>query len=78
MEARQNVWYLWYLMTLDKPNKVECKFYNNVISYHKDIMLSIWAINMMAMKEFMLSCVWRHKHKSKHYLPHVGKLSLNH
>jgi hypothetical protein len=23
-------------MTLDKPNKVGCKFYNNVISYHKD------------------------------------------
>jgi hypothetical protein len=23
-------------MTLDKPNKVECNFYKNVISYHKD------------------------------------------
>jgi hypothetical protein len=36
MEVKQNVWEPWYLMTLDKPNKVECKLYNNVILYHKD------------------------------------------
>lgn len=39
MEVRWNVWEPWYLITLDIPNKVECKFYNNVISYHKDRMI---------------------------------------
>ncbi len=38
MDVRQNVWEPWYLMTL-VPDNVECKFYNNVISYHKDRML---------------------------------------
>ncbi len=28
----------WYLMPKDKPRKVKCKFYDNVISYRKDIM----------------------------------------
>jgi len=38
MEGKQNVWDPWYLMTLDKPGKVECKFCNMVISYYKDRM----------------------------------------
>jgi hypothetical protein len=36
MEGRWNVWSPWYLMLEDKLGKVECKFYDNVISYHKD------------------------------------------
>jgi hypothetical protein len=47
----------WYLKLEDKPRKVKCKFYNNVISYHKDIMFPIWAINMMAMGELESQCV---------------------
>jgi hypothetical protein len=38
MDCSQNMWEPWYLMTLDKQGKVECKFCNNVISYHRDIM----------------------------------------
>jgi hypothetical protein len=38
MEGKQNVWDPWYLMTLDKLGKVECKFCNMVISYYKDRM----------------------------------------
>jgi hypothetical protein len=41
-------------MLEDKPGKVKCKFCGNVISYHKDRMLSIWAIDMMAMGELEL------------------------
>ncbi len=33
------MWDPWYLMILDKPYKVECKFYNAIISYYKDRML---------------------------------------
>ncbi len=33
------MWDLWYLITLDKCNKVECKFCNSVILYHKNKML---------------------------------------
>lgn len=33
------MWDPWYLMILDKPKKVECKFYNAIISYCKDRML---------------------------------------
>jgi hypothetical protein len=32
------MWEPWYLMIPNNLNKVEYKFYNNVISYHKDIM----------------------------------------
>jgi hypothetical protein len=39
MEGRWNVWNPWYLMLEDEPRKVECKFYGNVIFYHKDMML---------------------------------------
>jgi hypothetical protein len=39
MEGKQNVWNPWYLIPKDKLGKVECKFYNNVISYRKDRML---------------------------------------
>jgi hypothetical protein len=28
----------WYLMLEDKSSKVECKFCDNVLSYHKDKM----------------------------------------
>jgi hypothetical protein len=38
MEGRQNVWSPWYLMPKDKIEKVECKFYSNVILYCKNIM----------------------------------------
>jgi hypothetical protein len=38
MESRQNVWDTWYLMTLDKPCKVQSKFCNIIISYHNDKM----------------------------------------
>jgi hypothetical protein len=38
MEGRQNMWSPWYLMPHDKLGKVECKFYDNVISYYKDKM----------------------------------------
>lgn len=37
MEGKQNVWDPWYLMTLDKLGKLECKFCNMVISYYKDV-----------------------------------------
>jgi hypothetical protein len=47
----------WYLMPKDKPRKVKCKFYDNVISYYKDIFFSIWAINMMTMDKLELHCV---------------------
>lgn len=33
------MWDPWYAMILDKPYKVECKFYNVIISYCKDRML---------------------------------------
>jgi hypothetical protein len=36
MEGKWNVWEQWYLTTLDKQGKVECKFCNNVISYCKN------------------------------------------
>jgi hypothetical protein len=39
MEGKQTVWNPWYLMPKDKLGKVECKFCNNVISYHKDKIL---------------------------------------
>jgi hypothetical protein len=39
MEGRRNVWSPWYLMLEDKLGKVEWKFCNNVIFYHKDRML---------------------------------------
>ncbi len=39
MEGRQNVRSPWYLMPNDNLGKVECKFCNNVILYHKDRML---------------------------------------
>jgi hypothetical protein len=39
IEEKRNVWNPWYLMLEDKRGKVECKFCNNVISYHKDRML---------------------------------------
>ncbi len=39
MEGRWNVWNPCYLMVEDKLGKVECKFYNNVISYRMDRML---------------------------------------
>ncbi len=38
MERRWNMSSPWYLMLEDKSNKLECKFCNNVISYHKDRM----------------------------------------
>jgi len=38
MKGRQNMWEPWYLMIPNNLNKVEYKFYNNVISYRKDIM----------------------------------------
>jgi hypothetical protein len=36
MEDKQNMWELWYLITLGNMVKMECRFWNNVISYHKD------------------------------------------
>jgi len=39
MEGKHNMWSPWYLMLKNKPRKVECKFYGNVISYHEDRML---------------------------------------
>jgi hypothetical protein len=39
MEGKLNVWSPWYLMPEDKPSKVGCKFYGDVISYCKDRML---------------------------------------
>jgi hypothetical protein len=39
MEGRQNVWNPWYLMILDKLDKMKCKFCYIVIPYHKDKML---------------------------------------
>ncbi len=38
MEGKHNVWNPWYLMPKDKLGLVKCKFYDNVISYHKDTM----------------------------------------
>jgi hypothetical protein len=38
MERRWNMSSPWYLMLVDKSSKVECKFCDNVISYHKDRM----------------------------------------
>ncbi len=35
MEGKWNVLSPWYLMLNNKLRKVECKFCNNVISYHK-------------------------------------------
>ncbi len=32
------MWTPWYLMPKYKPRKVECEFYNNVVSYCKDKM----------------------------------------
>ncbi len=63
-EGKQNMWSPWYLMPQDKPCNVECKFCNNVISYYKDRIFSICAIDMMAMGELELQCVqglWRPK-----------------
>jgi hypothetical protein len=39
MEGRWNVWNPWYLMILDKLDKMKCKFCDIVIPYHKDKML---------------------------------------
>jgi hypothetical protein len=49
MEDRQNVWDSWYLMTLDKLGKVECKFCNMVFHTTRIECFSIWVIDMMAM-----------------------------
>jgi hypothetical protein len=38
MKGRQNMWEPWYLMIMNNLNKVEYKFYNNVISHYNDIM----------------------------------------
>jgi hypothetical protein len=38
MERRWNMSSPWYLMLEDKSSKVECKFCDNVLSYHKDKM----------------------------------------
>jgi len=76
MEGRQNMWDPWYLMTLDKPSKVERKFCNMVISYYKDRIFSIWAINMMAVSILVLTYVQKHKHKWSHYLPIMGEFSF--
>jgi hypothetical protein len=38
MEGRWDVWSPWYLMPEDKPRKVKCKFYGNVILYYKNRM----------------------------------------
>jgi hypothetical protein len=54
MEGTQNLWSPWYLMLEEKFGKVECKFCNNVIWYHKDRMFFVWAINMMVMDELKL------------------------
>jgi hypothetical protein len=60
--GNRNVLSPWYLMPYDKLRKVECKFCDNVISYYKDILFSIWAIDMMAMGKLELQCVQRHIH----------------
>jgi hypothetical protein len=39
MEGRRNVWNPWYLMILDKLDKMKCKFCYIVIPCHKDKML---------------------------------------
>jgi len=63
MEGRGYMWDPWYLMILDKPYKVECKFYNAIISYCRDRIYSIWVIDMMIVGEMALQCVQKYEHK---------------
>jgi hypothetical protein len=72
------MWDPWYLMTLDKLGKVECKFCNN-LSFHIIRILKcfyIWAINSMVVKSLELQCVQCYGHKLRNYLPSVKKKSL--
>jgi len=39
---------------------------------------SIWVIDTMVVGKLMLQCVQWHGHKSRHYLPLVGELSIDH
>jgi hypothetical protein len=73
MEGKQNMWELWYLMILDKLDKVECKFCNN-LPFHIERILNvfyIWVVDSMAVKSLELQCVQEHGHKLRNYLPSV-------
>ncbi len=58
-----------YLMTLDKSSKVECRFFNNVISYHKDKMLLgvIMLIGAKSSCNHCLFCVFHTKFFKKEF-----------
>jgi hypothetical protein len=59
MEGKHDMWSPWYLMPKDKSKKVECKFYNNVISYHKDRMLLHLGYQYDVNKQIQVVVCWK-------------------
>jgi hypothetical protein len=68
MKDKWDIWVPWYLITQDKPSKVE---HIITITFHviRINFFFIWTTDMMTIEEeLVLLCVWGQKYKSKHYL----------
>jgi len=68
MKDKWDIWVPWYLITQDKPSKVE---HIVTITFHviRIKCFFIWTTDTITIQgELVLLCVWGHENKSKHYL----------